>query len=182
MWYNLQAPKRLFLADVNLRELGNELDQNGVWDQEWFSVVESFIESFEGEKELIQLLCITQLHVENPAETQCFSKSFFRLDKNDRFDEISTDLCITREEYYERLLMQTGETVEAKIRLTFSLDGVKYLFDFLEHSPCAIMQIEDPSENLSEVLNTSSEKLKSVKIVDVSDLSLEELSYQLHCE
>lgn len=167
---------------MNLRELGKELDQNGVWDQAWFSVVESFIESFESEKELVQLLGITQLHVESPIETQCFSKSFFSLNENDRFEEISTNLSVTREEYYERLLMQTGETVEAKIRLTFSLDGVKYLFDFLEHSPCAIMQIEDLSENISGVLPNSFEKLKSVKIVDVSDLTLEELSYQLHSD
>jgi hypothetical protein len=178
----LQALKRLFLVDVNLRELGEELDKNEIWDREWFSVVESFIESFENEKELIQLLGITQLHVDNPEETQSFSKSFFRLDESERFEEISTNLSITREEYYERLLTQTGETVEAKIRLNFSIDGVKYLFDFLENSPCAIMQIEVSLDSLPEVLENSLEKFSSVKIVDVSTLTLEELSYQLHSD
>lgn len=182
MWYNLQAPKRLFLVDVNLQELGIELEKNEVWDQEWFSVVESFIESFEEQKELVQLLGITQLHVENPEKTQCFSKSFFRLTEDDRFEEISTNLSITRDEYYERLLMQTGETVEAKIRLKFSLDGIKYLFDFLENSPCAIMQIEAALDDFSENWKSSFERLNSVNIVDVSELSLEELSYQLHSD
>lgn len=167
---------------MNLQDLGNELDRIGVWNQKWFSVVESFIESFEEVKELIQLLCITQLHVEKPEETQCFSKSFFRLNESERFEEISTNVSITRDEYYERLLMQTGETVEAKIRLTFSIDGTKYLFDFLENSPCAIMQIEYLSDNLSQVLPNSFENLKSVKIIDASDLTLEELSYQLHSD
>lgn len=167
---------------MNLQELGNELDQIGVWDQKWFSVVESFIESFEEVKELIQLLCITQLHVEKPEETQCFSKSFFRLNEDERFEEISTNVSITRDEYYERLLMQTGETVEAKIRLTFSLDGVKYLLDFLENSPCAIMQIEATSDELSKDWNLILDKLRSVKIIDISPLTLEELSHQLHSD
>jgi hypothetical protein len=178
----LQALRRLFLVDVNLQELGNDLDSNGVIDQEWFSIVESFIESFEKEKELVQLLCTTQLHVDNPEETQSFSKSFFRLMECGGFEQISTNISITREEYYERLLMQTGETVEAKIRLTFSIDEVKYFFDFAKDALFTIMQIEIPEDGSQDLLKSSLDKLASVRVIDGSQLSLEELSYQLHSE
>lgn len=182
MWYNLQAVRRLFLVDVNLQELGNDLEVNGVNDQEWFSIVESFIESFDQEKELVQLLCTTQLHVEKPEETQSFSKSFFRLTESGGFEQISTNLSITREEYYERLLMQTGETVEAKIRLEFTIDRVKFFFDFAKDTLFTIMQVELPVDASSDLLKTSLDRLSSVRIIDGSELSLEELSYQLYSE
>lgn len=182
MWYNLQAVRRLFLVDVNLQELGNDLDKNGVEDQEWFSIVESFIESFDQEKELVQLLCTTQLHIDNPAETQSFSKSFFRLTKSGEFEQISTNLSITREEYYERLLTQTGDTVEAKIRLEFSIDGVKFSIDFAKDALFTIMQVEFPENAPSDLLRISLDRLSSVRIIDGSPLSLEELSYQLYSD
>lgn len=172
----------MFLVDVNLQVLGNELEENNIWNQEWFSVVESFITSFGNHRELVQLLCVTQLHVDNPEKTQCFSKSFFNLDENEKFEEISTNILITRDEYYERLLTQTGETVEAKIRLKFSFDGLNYLFDFLENSPCAIMQIESNQDESSEILENSIAKFTSIQVIEQTDLSLEELSYQMHSD
>lgn len=165
-----------------MQELGNDLDLNQVSDQEWFSIIESFVESFEQEKEIVQLLCTTQLHIDNPEETQSFSKSFFRLTDCGGFEKISTNHSITREEYYERLLMQTGETVESKIRLTFSIGEVKCFFDFAKDTLFTIMQIEIPEGSSQDLLKTSLEKLASVRVIDGSKLSLEELSYQLHSE
>lgn len=176
----MQALQQLFLVEVDLEQLGSDLSRNGVKDQKWFSVVESFIESFDQEKELVQLLGVTQIHVDNPSEKQLFSKSFFRLTDDSRLEQISGSRPISREEYYERLIHQTGESVESKIRLTFSMDGVKFLFDFAKASSATIVQVEKTSNNSKKFLEDSFERLKSVNVIDQFDLTLEELSYRLY--
>jgi hypothetical protein len=180
MWWNLHALERLFLVEVDLEELGNDLKEHKVNDQEWFSVVESFIESFDQEKEVVHLLGVSQIHVENPDEKQCFTKSFFRFTDENTFEKISKKRFITKQEYYERLIHQTGEAVGSKIRLSFTLEGLRYDFDFTKESRLTILRIEVPSDDVDKSTEEIFGKLKAVQVTNEYPLTVEELSYRLY--
>lgn len=160
--------------------MGKDLERNCAKDIRWFSVVESFIESFDQEKEIVQLLGISQIHVDNPEEKQFYSKSFFKLKDDNKLEEISESRLITRDEYYERLIHQTGESVEAKIRLSFTVDGVSYLFSLSRESRSTILQVEVGPGSHLKTFEEILEPLSSVHVVEGFDLTLEELSYRLY--
>lgn len=176
----MQTLGKHFLVEVDLEELGKDLKRNEAKDVEWFSVVESFIESFEKEKEIVQLLGVSQIHVDLPEDKQFYSKSFFRLTDDGKLEEASESRSITRDEYYERLIHQTGESVEAKIRLKFSIDGIKYLFVFAKEPCDTILQVEPVQGSLLKSTEDFLEPLKSVRVCEEYQLTLEELSYRLY--
>lgn len=176
----LQTLGRRFLVEVDLEKLGKDLERNCAKDIQWFSVVESFIESFDQEKEIVQLLGISQIHVDNPEEKQFYSKSFFKLMDDNKLEEISESRLITRDEYYERLIHQTGESVEAKIRLSFTIDGVSYLFIISRESRSTILQVAAGPGSRLKTSKEILESLSSVHAVEEFNLTLEELSYRLY--
>jgi hypothetical protein len=178
----VKTKRRLFSVDLNLQKLNDDIQTNSAKNETWFSIIESFIKSFEKTKELVQLLCISQLHLPEDETVQLFSKAVFTLSDEENFEQVLPRIFITREEYYEKLLGMHQDALENKIRLTFEIEDIKFSLEFFNSTQFTIMQVEYPIESEKDDFKVEEifEKLPSVQIKQEYNLSIEEAFYRLY--
>lgn len=175
--------KRLFAVNVDLPTLGKDLSKNKIKNQEWFSVIETFIKSFDQERELIQLLGITKLHTEDTDNNQSFSKAIFKVMDDERLNVVTCRKSICREEYYDKLINSNTDSVESKIRLTFYHGDTKFSLECLKDSTFTVMEIEYfsdiPEKSTERTVKEIFGDFNSIEVVKELDTSMEETFYRL---
>lgn len=175
----MKSATRLFTAQVNLEELNRDLNKNEVENIEWFSIVESFIRSFEQEEELVHLVSISQLHVENSLETQKFSKTFFKVLTDSKLEKIANSVFISKEEYYEKLTNYRGDSVESKIKLSFDYRGFNWVVNFTKTSDVTLIQINSIDNLQIESLEELFRSFCSIRRGEELNNSIEEVFYKV---
>lgn len=179
---DLNTIRRLFSVNADLQKLGGDLSRNKVLNLEWFNIIEAFIKSFEKERELFQLLCISRLHTEKPEDHQLFSQAVFRITENNRLDQVTKRKYIDREEYYTKLINSKYDCVENKVRLVFYHNDMEFSIEHLKVAGFTAMQVEYFAEDKDRPYEEIFADFSSVEVVEELDETIEEAFYRRHLQ
>lgn len=178
----LRTERKLFSIELDLHKLSQDLMKKKIADTESYSIIETFIESTE-KSELFQMLCISRLHSSESEKHQVFSQALFKIAEDHRLQKITPREYISHDEYYHKLLNSPMDSVEHKMRLTFTYMSVKFSIEFLENRNFTALQVELPvtdstsrSDDYLEMLSD----FEAITVIEPLDLTLEEVFYQKH--
>lgn len=179
---DLHTTRRLFSVNVDLEALGGDLNRNKVVSPEWFNIIEAFIKTFETERELYQLLCISRMHTENPEDHQLFSQAVFKVTDEDHLIQVTQRQFIDRDEYYSKLINSRYDSVENKVRLVFYHGDMKFSLEHLKMAGFTAMQVEyfgEPSDHSVEEIFSD---FRSVNVLEELHETIEEAFYRRHLQ
>lgn len=171
--------RRLFLVDINLRSLLREAVAQGAQVIGVFNVVESFIEQPE-DNCVMQLLSIYSL-VDSDRNVS-YAKAFFATNpRSRRLEKRGERTSVTSEEYYKDLLGASAKAIEPKVRVVFSLNGVRYSLESNSERNYSVIQIDYTDEQLTDPRELL-EVFRTVTLLGELYMSLEEAFARLHLE
>ena len=119
--------ERVFEARPNINKIQESLKNQQASGIVCYNIVESFINSFEkGSNEIVQLMSMSE--VSEIPKSPKFFKSVLSVDG--RFSRVVPLVEIESEEYYEKLLSASPNSMAIKIRVIFNLKGIEYTLDY----------------------------------------------------
>lgn len=158
--------RTLFLAEIDMPELERMASLKVIENVKSFNIIETFIESFAQEREIFQMLSISQLGKETGP---VFSKDIFKWGRAG-FVEITKRSIMSSEEYYEKLLKEKPDLVELKFRFSFEHRDMNYAVE--KHDDFVVVQVES-DENKDPFKN-----LKCIEPIKQVNMGLEEVFYK----
>jgi len=177
MWILLA--RRLFLVEVDPKELTQELRQNRVNKIDEFNIIETFIPA-ENQK-LIQLLSSSKiLRTEQSPLDQRWAKGEFSVrSKGWKLEKDGPRVEISKDDYYSLLLGNTNAAVEQKVRTVFNLGGRRFSLEMNLERNYSVIQV-DYEGDYGTPFEQLFSSLSSVDVIGELFMSLEETFCRLY--
>lgn len=168
----MKIVERVFVSRPDINKIHESLRNQQAAAVVCYTLVESFIKSFEKSKEVVQLFSIVEISEDEKFPN--FYKAVHNVDEG--FNNVAGPVEISEEEYYDKLLSYPPSFMAVKMRVCFNLKGIDYTLDYTPDDSYSVLRIRYKSETGDE--DPSMLTFGALPLGAELDLTFEETSYR----